>query len=167
MTSKRDDLALEAELLERTGTQYAVIGGVALQVYQDEPRTTLDVDVAVATLDALPRQELAAAGFAEQGRHAHSENWLAPGGTPVQFTDDSELAAALPRAARAQAGTIDFCVLCKPDLLQAKLRAAVDPARRRSKRTQDLADAQALLEDDPLLAKGLTPAQRRLLASIG
>lgn len=39
----------------------------------------------------------------------------------------------------------------------AKLRAAGDPARRRSKRLQDLGDAQALVEDHPALRDALSP----------
>jgi hypothetical protein len=54
-------------------------------------------------------------------------------------------------------------VLAVADLLREKLRAARDPARRRSKRLQDLADAQSLLEQDPGLASGLTPQERAQL----
>ncbi len=49
------------------------------------------------------------------------------------------------------------------DLLHEKLRAASDPAHRRSKRLQDLADAQALLESAPTLAQELTAEERALL----
>jgi hypothetical protein len=44
--------------------------------------------------------------------------------------------------------------------------SASDPAKRRSKRLQDLADAQALLEADPSLAAGLTPAERAVLEQL-
>jgi hypothetical protein len=40
--------------------------------------------------------------------------------------------------------------------VRAKLRAASDPARRRSKRLLDLADAQGLIEDHPELGRELT-----------
>ena len=49
------------------------------------------------------------------------------------------------------------------DLLHEKLLAGADPARRRSKRLQDLADAQALLEATPALAADLTADERALL----
>jgi len=48
-------------------------------------------------------------------------------------------------------------------LLHEKLRAASDPARRRSKRLQDLADAQALLESTPTLAQELTAEECAVL----
>jgi hypothetical protein len=54
-------------------------------------------------------------------------------------------------------------VIRRADPLREKLRAGSDPARRRSKRLQDLADAQALIEADPALAAELTTEQRRVL----
>jgi hypothetical protein len=48
-------------------------------------------------------------------------------------------------------------------LLHEKLRAGGDPARRRSKRLQDLADAEALLEATPALRSDLTAAETALL----
>jgi hypothetical protein len=44
-----------------------------------------------------------------------------------------------------------------------KLHAVADPARRRSKRLQDLADAQALLEATPALAQELSAAERTII----
>ena len=58
-------------------------------------------------------------------------------------------------------------VLCAEDLLHAKLRAAADPARRRSKRLQDLGDAQALLEKEPSLDASLSAFERGLLDRAG
>jgi hypothetical protein len=57
-------------------------------------------------------------------------------------------------------------VLAPFDLLRAKLRAAADPAPRRSKRLQDLADAEAIIERDPALAEGLSPEERERLARL-
>jgi hypothetical protein len=55
-------------------------------------------------------------------------------------------------------------ILGRADLLHEKLRAGADLARRRSKRLQDLADAQALLEAFPELASGLTAEERARMA---
>jgi hypothetical protein len=41
--------------------------------------------------------------------------------------------------------------------------AGSDPARRRSKRLQDLADAHGLVEADPGLVEDLTEAEKRTL----
>jgi hypothetical protein len=154
--SKEPDLAAVAAILAEHGISYAVIGGVALQIHQREPRTTLDIDIAVQDRSDVPRSALRAAGFREVGRHEHSENWVGPEGTPVQFTDDPALAEAIARAVEVPLGGVSFRVLRVADLLHEKLRSGRDPARRRSKRLQDLADAQSLLEQDPALLIELT-----------
>jgi hypothetical protein len=48
-------------------------------------------------------------------------------------------------------------------LVKEKLRAASDPARRESKRFQDLADAKSLAEEHPEVEEQLSPAERTLL----
>jgi len=74
-------LALEAlaAVLGASGVPYAIIGGVALQVHVLEPRTTLDIDVAVADLQLLPIAAMQQAGFSKTGAPEHSENWQGPG----------------------------------------------------------------------------------------
>jgi len=161
--TKRPALALLARIFEEAGVPYAIIGGVALQIHQAEPRTTLDIDVAVAGSAELPRARREAAGFRLTGRSAHSEDWTAPAGIPVRFTDDPALAGAVTRAEAVALDDVRLRVIDRLDLLHEKLRAASDPARRRSKRLQDLADAQGLLEAAPALASQLTPEERALL----
>lgn len=161
--SKKPALLLLGRVLADARTHYAIIGGVALQIHQREPRTTLDIDLAVADLGALPRAQLLDAGFTQSGTFAHSENWEGPGQTPVQFTDDAALAGAIERAGELEVEGVAIRVIGKTDLLREKLRAGRDPARRRSKRMQDLADAQGLLEQDPSLAAGLSVDERSAL----
>ena len=163
--TKEPDLALLARILGKE-TEYAVIGGVALQAHEREPRTTLDIDVAVIDLERLPREDMKAAGFAETGRYAHSDNWVGPEGTPVQFTDDPAIADAVSRAEWLHVGALELRVLGVADLLHEKIRAGSDPARRRSKRLQDLADAQSLIEQRPELEDVLTPSEKAVLDSL-
>ena len=63
---KEKVLASLVEVLQSTGTPYAVIGGVAMQLYTEEPRTTADLDIALRSHDDLPREKLEAAGFSFQ-----------------------------------------------------------------------------------------------------
>jgi hypothetical protein len=161
--SKERSLRELAHVLAEASVPYALIGGVALQLRQEEPRTTLDIDVAVTDLDLLPRAALEKSGFRETGRHAHSENWNGPDGTPVQFTDDKAFGRAIDEAEVIQVQEVFLRVLRAQDLLLAKVRAATDPARRRSKRLQDLADAQSLLERDPSLRDALDDEAKALL----
>ena len=161
--TKRPALLTLAKIFAEADVPYAIIGGVALQFHQTEPRTTLDVDVAVATYGQIPRAPLEAAGFTWSGRFSHSENWIGPEDTPVQFTDDPALADAIARAEEVTLEDVCLRVIGRTDLLHEKLRAAADPARRRSKRLQDLADAQALLESTPALTHELSVAERAIL----
>jgi len=161
--TKEPALVALARLLTEAGVAYAVIGGVALQVHRSDPRTTLDIDLAIVDRNLIPRAALEAAGFSHKGSFAHSDNWTAPGSTPVQFTDDQALRPAIARAETIDLGGLPLRVIKRADLLHEKLRAATDPARRRSKRLQDFADAQGLLEDEPSLAAGLSAEERATL----
>jgi predicted nucleotidyltransferase len=165
-STKRPALVALARVLADTATPYAIIGGVALQIQQAEPRTTLDIDLAVSSFDVIPREALGAAGFSLGGRFAHSENWVGPEGVPVQFTDDPALGPALERADEIDLEGVRLRVISRADLLHEKLRAGSDPARRRSKRLQDLADAQALIEETPELRSELSDVERAILDSL-
>lgn len=164
--SKKPTLIALARILGAARVPYAIIGGVALQVHHDEPRTTLDIDLAVDDRRSIPAEALRSAGFALRGSHEHSENWSGPDGTPVQFTDDPDLAGAVRQAQVITVEDVELRVLRAVDLLHAKLRAAGDPARRRSKRVQDLADALSLVDADPALAAQLGDEERQLLARL-
>lgn len=161
MTASKDrSLRGLAVVLSAAKTEYAVIDGIAVQVWAEEPRTTLDIDIAVRTYDSLPRAALVAAGFALRERHDHSENWTGPDGTPVQFSDDAAFAAAIATAVQHPLGGAELRVAAVPELIRAKLRAARDPARRRSKRLMDIADASALAERYPAALSSLNGEER-------
>jgi hypothetical protein len=176
--SKETPLRLIAELLERERVPYALIGGVAVQLHTQDPRSTLDIDLAVPSYADVPRTALLDAGFEHTGRHDHSDNWRAPGPGPlkqrtaIQFSaEDVGIAEAVEHAR-----TIDLeigvrlRVATVADLIVLKLAAAAEPMRRPSKRQHDLADVLALLEEHPevetpeLLAK-LQSVRTQLLAS--
>ena len=150
-------------ILEASGLEYALIGGVAVQLWRSEPRTTLDIDVAVKSYESIPRSALEAAGFRLLERHAHSENWTGPGETPVQFSDDPAFSFLIESAARKTFEGGAVRIASPAALVKEKLRAAADPARRESKRFQDLADAKSLAEEHPEVERQLTPAEKALL----
>lgn len=161
--SKRPALLALCRLLAAERVQYAIIEGVALQVHQREPRTTLDIAIAVIDRATIPHAALRSAGFELTGTFENSENWAAGDGTPVQFTDDPALAGAVRDATEIIIDDVALRVISITHLLHEKLRSGSDPARRRSKRLQDLADAQSLLENDPALLEELTAAERAIL----
>ena len=158
--SKEGPLRMVAQLLEREGVPYALIGGVAVQLHTAEPRSTLDIDLAVPMYADIPRRALIAAGFEHTGRHDHSDNWRAPGSAPlqqrtaVQFSaEDEGIADAVAHASVVNlGGGVQLRVATVADLIVLKLAAAVEPARRPSKRAHDMADVLALLEEHPELA---------------
>jgi hypothetical protein len=165
-TSKQPALLSLIRVLDAAAVPYAIIGGIALQVHQDEPRTTLDIDLAVSDLDAIPRDALNRAGFLFTGRFVHAENWIDSTGVPVQFTADPRLRDAVERAQNVMVRDEQVRVIGVADLLHEKVRAGTDPARRRSKRIQDLADVQALLEQHPPLQEELTESERAVLRTL-
>ncbi len=168
--SKEPALAELTDLLRKAHTPYALIGGVAVQLYSEEPRTTADIDVALASYDDLPRGPLKAAGFTFERTFAHSENWRAPGGQPrklrtaVQFTVDKLTPATVKRAAVFRVRGMRFNVATPSDLVRLKLEAAEESARRPSKRLGDITDVQRLLETHPEVAREVPDALERLEA---
>ena len=162
-TTKKPTLLTLGRLLSESRIPYAIIGGIAVQIHHPEPRTTLDIDLAVLSRTTIPSEALIAAGFRLVGSFEHSQNWIAPDGTPVQFTDDPMLAGAVSSAGEIALDDVTLRVIEPVDLLHEKIRAGSDPARRRSKRLQDLADAQALLETHPELAQHLRSDEQEVL----
>jgi len=155
-TTKQPALESLVRVLGSGNVPYAIIGGVAVQIHHPDPRTTLDIAVAVLSSEAIPRAALTTAGFRPTGTFEHSENWVAENGTPVQFTDDPALAGAVRSAEEIPLRNVTLRVVRVLDIVRQKLRAGSDPARRRSKRLSDLVDAQGLLETYPALRDELT-----------
>ena len=163
IVTKREALVAVCRVLNEARVPYAIIGGVALQVHHPDPRTTVDVDLAVLSREAIPAQALVVAGFEKTGEFEHSENWRFRDGTPVQFTDDPPLAAAVDGAGEVELDGVTLRVMGIVDLLRGKIRSGTDPQRRRSKQLQDLSDVEALLEVQPELADALTAEERGVL----
>lgn len=153
--SKESSLHLVAEILERERVPYALIGGVAVQLHTAEPRSTLDIDLAVRSYADVPRDALVAAGFEHTGRHTHSDNWRAPGRGPttartaIQFSaEDGAIIQAVSRATTVDLGSgVHLRVATVVDLIALKLVAAEASDRRPSKREHDVADVLALMEE--------------------
>jgi predicted nucleotidyltransferase len=158
-------------VLTASGTPYAVIGGIAVQLHLRDPRTTLDIDLAVTRLDDIPRDALSQAGFEHDGRHEHSDNWRAPGSEPrsqriaVQFpAEDVGIAEAVARALEVDIGGLPLRLATVADLLVLKLAAAEEPSRRSSKRRQDLLDVITLAEEHPEAVAAVSHLKERVAA---
>ena len=147
----------------------ALIGGVAVQLHSQEPRTTLDIDLAVRTFAEIPREALLRAGFEYEGRFPHSDNWRAPGSTPrtqrtaIQFSaEDVGIDSAVTRARTVDLDGFRLRVASPADLLILKLAAAEEPRRRPGKRRQDLLDVITLAEEHPDAAAAIPALKERV-----
>ena len=167
--TKEEPLRRVILVLEAAGTPYAVIGGIAVQIHSREPRTTLDIDLAVTRFEDIPRDALTRAGFEHDGRYEHSDNWRAPGlgsrseRTAVQFSaEDEGIADAVARAMQVDIGGLRLRLATAPDLLVLKLTAAEEPSRRPAKRRQDLLDVITLAEEYPDAAAAAPDLKKRV-----
>lgn len=150
-----------ARIFDKAGIPYAIMGGVAVQVHTKEPRTTLDLDVALRSKSDVPRDALLAAGFKHEGTFEFSDNWRAPGSLPrkqrtaVQFSADALTAEAVEHAGTVTLEGFRISVVSPRDLVLLKIAAAKEPRRRKSKRISDYGDIVRLLEEHPDLVKQL------------
>jgi hypothetical protein len=167
--TKEAPLRRVIEVLRAAGTPYALIGGIAVQMHSREPRTTLDIDLAVPRFDAIPATALLQAGFEHEGRHEHSDNWLAPGPRPrsertaVQFSaEDVGIDDAVARAREVEVSGLRVRLVTVRDLLVLKLAAAEEPKRRASKRRRDLVDIVSLAEEHPDAAASIPDLGARI-----
>ncbi len=149
-------------LLDVEGIRYCIVGGQAVNAYA-EPVVSLDLDLVIA-VDDLARAEARLAAEFSLDRHPHSLN-VAEAGSDlrVQIQTDPRYLAYVDRAAPRMVLGIRLPVAALEDVLQGKIWAASDPARRPSKRLKDLADIARLLEAAPHL-RPLVPSE--ILAKI-
>lgn len=137
--------------LDAEGIPYALIGGLAVGVHSGSPRATLDIDLAAAT--SCDRRTIVAAlervGFRQTGQFEHSVNFRHSSGEPLQVAFDPEFDPMIERAERFDMQGISIAIVRKDDLIAMKERAGADPARRKSKRLRDQADAELLRGDVP------------------
>lgn len=146
-----------ARVFAEHGVPYAIMGGVAVQIHTSDPRTTLDVDIAMKSRADVPTDALGAAGFTFEDSFAFSDNWRAPGSDPrkqrtaIQFSADNLTASAVGRASMISigGGSVSVPVVSPDDLVRLKLAAALEPQRRPSKRIADYGDVVRLLEEHP------------------
>lgn len=145
-----------AAAFERAGIGYMLIGGVAVAVISGLVRATQDVDFAVRS--DVPRERiveaLTAAGLRATGAHDHSLQLVHGSGEPVQVAFDAAFDEPIGRAATCDVRGRQVRIATRDDLIAMKLRAAADPARRRSKALQDRADVEFLRGDVPGMDEG-------------
>ena len=145
-------------LLDEHGIRYCVIGDQAVNAYA-EPVVTLDLDLVVAVDQIDLAESVCKERFAVE-RFAHSINLSMPGSKlRVQIQTDPRYLSFLDRASQREVLELSLPVASPEDVLQGKIWAAMDPARRASKRQEDLADISRLLEAFPGLRHKAPPGR--------
>jgi hypothetical protein len=125
------------DALDRESVDYCVIGGFAAAAYVD-PLISLDIDLVLARTDAERAKEIAR---------------VALDGSPVsaRLMDEARYESFVTRASRREVLDHIASIAAIEDVLDAKVWAASDPARRRSKRHKDLVDISRIIETYPTL----------------
>jgi len=147
LTGQPDDWRLALDALRAGGQPFCLIGGLAVNHYV-EPVVTLDADFAVVGSEGLATA-LQARGFNVE-THAHSINAQLPGSRlRIQITINSRYAAFPSRAVEGELFGVRLPIAALDDLVQGKLWAAIEPARRASKRQKDRLDLTRICEAHP------------------
>jgi hypothetical protein len=146
-----DVVQILLDIISGTGSDYCVIGGLAVNAYAD-PVVSLDIDIVVVA-DRMDEVGKAAKkkGFKTQV-FAHSLNLdLKSSDLRVQIQKDPRYQPFISRAKRRDVLGYSMKVASLEDVLQGKLWAYADTERRASKRQKDLADILRLVETHPKL----------------
>jgi len=155
MADKVEFLERLIALLTDHGIRFCVVGGQAINAYA-EPVVSLDLALVIAVDQAGRAEALLREAFSVEP-FPHSLNVSAPGSDlRAQIQTDPRYAPFVERAETHELLGLRLPVACLEDVLQGKVWAVLDSARRPSKRQKDLADIARLLEAYPAL-RGLVP----------
>ncbi len=137
-------------LLTDHGIRFCVVGGQAVNAYV-EPLVSLDLDLVIAVAQIEQAEALLRQTFTVE-RFPHSVNVSDPGSDlRVRLQSDPRYGDFVERASVREVLGLRLPVAQVEDVLRGKVWAAMDSARRPSKRQKDLADIARLLEAYPYL----------------
>jgi hypothetical protein len=158
-----DILQLLLDMLKNTGTDYCVIGGLAVNAYA-EPVVSLDLDLVVVSARMPELVDAAAAAGMNVEEFEHSVNLsIAGSDLRVQLQKDARYQEFISRAQTHTVLGYELSVASIEDVLLGKTWAYLDESRRASKRQKDLADIMRLVETHPELRESLPVEVRALL----
>jgi hypothetical protein len=152
---KADILQQFLGILAETGSDYCLIGGLAVNAYV-EPVVSLDVDIVVAVDNIVTVANAAKAQKMKVEEFPHSVNISGAGSDlRIQVQTDPRYQEFIARAALKEILGYKMRVASLDNVLQGKIWAFMDDTRRRSKRQKDLADISRIIEAYPELTKQL------------
>jgi hypothetical protein len=145
-----DFLETLVSFLEEQAVVYCVVGGQAVNAYVD-PLASLDLDLALAVGEMERIEPLLHQRFQVE-RFPHRLNLALQGSKlRVQLQTDPRYQEFAGRASRREVLGVMLPVAAVEDVLQGKLWAAADEARRPSKRRKDVLDIERIIDAYPSL----------------
>ena len=148
---KTDVLQVFLDTVSELGSDYCVIGGLAVNAYA-EPVVSLDLDIIVTSTDVDTLCKGLAKHFKIE-RFAHSVNLSSSeSDLRIQLQTDARYQEFIRNATVRNVLGYDMKVAAVEDVLRGKVWAYSDEQRRMSKRQKDLADIMRLVEAYPELA---------------
>jgi uncharacterized protein with von Willebrand factor type A (vWA) domain len=150
-------------ILEKTASDYCLIGGLAVNAYA-EPVVSLDLDLVVAAAETEKICNEAQKREFRLEKFEHSINLTRPkSDLRIQLQTDSRYQEFISRASVRNVLGYEIKVAALEDLIQGKIWAYSDPKRRRSKKQKDLADIARLVETFPEIESKLPHSIRKAL----
>ena len=152
-----DIIQILLSLLEETGSDYCVIGGLAVNAYA-EPVVSLDLDLVVVSdrIEAFCKS-VRSKGIKVQ-EFEHGFNLSVTGSDlRIQLQTAPRYQDFISRSQRREVLGYEMTVACLQDVLRGKIWAFSDETRRKSKRQKDLSDIMRLVENHPELKNELPP----------
>ncbi len=160
---KSDIIQVFLDILSQTGSQYCLIGGLAVNAYA-EPVVSLDMDVVAAVEDVEAICKAAKERGLKIEKFEHSVNITSPkSDLRIQLQQDQRYQKFLSNADGRNVLGYTMRVARIEDVLQGKVWAYSDKTRRKSKRQKDLADIFRIVEKFPQLQASLPQSIREEL----
>jgi hypothetical protein len=160
---KSDIIQVLLDILSKTGSRYCLIGGLAVNAYV-EPVVSLDLDIIVAVDDIDTLCSASKESGLKVERFEHSVNLTGESSDlRIQLQTDPRYQGFLSTAHDKTVLGYTMKVARLEDVLQGKVWAYMDGARRKSKRQKDLADIFRIIEAHPQLEASLPQSLRNEL----
>jgi hypothetical protein len=158
--NKSDIIQLLLDILSKTDSRYCLIGGLAVNAYV-EPVVSLDLDIVAATEDIEAICMAAKESGLRIKEFEHSVNVTSEkSDLRIQIQTDPRYQTFVLTAQNKLVIGYTMKVARLEDVLQGKVWAYMDKARRKSKRQKDLADIFRIIEKYPQLEESLPPTLR-------
>jgi hypothetical protein len=148
---KSDIIQVLLDILSQTESRYCLIGGLAVNAYV-EPVVSLDLDIVAAVENIGPICQAAKDRGLKVETFEHSVNFSAvESDLRIQLQADPRYQGFIAFAQEKKVLGYTMQIARIEDVLQGKVWAYMDQARRKSKRQKDLADIFRIVEKYPNL----------------